>query len=48
MTVHEREEACGGNGASVLRSGSERARERAGARVRVSGGSVAPLEDAVT
>jgi hypothetical protein len=27
-TVHEREEACGGNGASVLRPGSERARER--------------------
>jgi hypothetical protein len=43
-TVHEREEARGGNGALVLRSGLERARERAGARVRVSGGSVAPLK----
>jgi hypothetical protein len=30
MTVHEREEARGDNGTSVLRSGSERARERAG------------------
>jgi hypothetical protein len=28
--VHECEEAHGGNGASVLRSGSKRARERAG------------------
>jgi hypothetical protein len=43
-TVHEREEAHGGNGASVLCSVSEMARERAGARVRVSGGSVAPLK----
>jgi hypothetical protein len=43
-TVHEREEAHSGNGASVLCSGSKMARERAGARVRVSGGSVAPLK----
>jgi hypothetical protein len=30
MTPHEREEARGGNGASVLRLGSERAREGQG------------------
>jgi hypothetical protein len=42
--VHEHEEACGSNGTSVLRPSSERARERAGARVRVSASSMAPLK----
>jgi hypothetical protein len=35
-TVHEHEEARGGNGTSALRHGSERARER-GAEARVRG-----------
>jgi hypothetical protein len=42
--AHEHKEARGGNGASVLRPSSERARKRAEVRVRVSAGSVAPLK----
>jgi hypothetical protein len=44
MTTHEHEEAHGGNGASVLCPGSERARERGQGASEGECGVVAPLK----